>query len=222
MSDLELFPTINANIEEIIEREKAVDGEAVLLSEPENSTQADMFASNVKMEVKDVKGNYSHLDEARKKGHTTRQKKAEAKRIIKAEAKAIKDEEKRLRRVATVERNRVKARERYRAQKAKKDEEEERMDIIRLKKQKEIQQEKQITNQRYPNKQPIVKQLEQGMNFEKFAGYMMKYEGMKRDYAESRRQKSRPVVPEPSEFPANYPLAHLYKKNKSRVDFKDF
>ena len=73
MSDLELFPVINPNIEEIIERESAIDGENVSIPEEEERlSHKDIFSGdgekNVKMSVKEPvvkkpRGNYSHLAE---------------------------------------------------------------------------------------------------------------------------------------------------------------
>ena len=229
MSDLELFPVINPNIEEIIERENAVAGEDLVLDDEPAIGHNEIFSkSNVKLEVSDPidipkqakpKNKYPHLAEARKKGAETRKKKAELKRIAKAEAKAIKDEEKRLRREATQERNRVKARERYRNQKAKKDEQADLKEKIRLESEaKKEQQEREY--KRYhqrPHQQPS-----SAMSFDKFADYMMRYEGLKRQYAQSQAPKAVREPPK-SEFPANYPLAHIYQKNKNRkADFSNF
>lgn len=229
MSDLELFPVINPNIEEIIERENAVAGEDLVLDEEAVIGHNDIFSkSNVKLEVSDpidipptakqAKNKYPHLAEARKKGAETRKRKAELKRIAKAEAKAIKDEQKRLRREATQERNRVKARERYRNQKAKRDEQADLKEKIRLESQaKKEQQEREY--KRYHQKPP---QQPSGMSFDKFADYMMRYEGLKRQYAQSQAPKAVREPPK-SEFPANYPLAHIYQKNKNRkADFSNF
>ena len=210
MADLSLFPTINPNIEEIIEREASLDGENVIIEEEPQVGHNEIFTNkkNIKLEVK-KKGNYSHLAEARKKGAITRQRKAEAKRILKAEAKEIKDEEKRLRREATQERNRVKARERYRKQKAEKDEQTDIKESIRLRSQAKKDEAERIER----------------MDFEKFAGYMMRYEGLKREYAKSKEATRPPPVPikPPQEFPDNYPLAHIYAKNKNRkMDYSNF
>jgi len=224
MADLSLFPEINPNIEEIIEREQSIDGDEVIIDQEPELGHNDIFTNkkqNVKMEVAPKKDKYSHLVEARKKGAITRQKKAEAKRLLKAEAKAIKDEEKRVRREATTERNRVKARERYRREKSKKDEQEEIKEKIRLVSHAKKEKQEHQHRQQY-GKAPIPPKPE-GMNFEKFAGYMMRYEGLKREYAQTQ-VKSKPIpIPPPQEFPDNYPLSHLYGKNKNRkVDFSHF
>lgn len=242
MADLSLFPTINPNIEEIIERQESIDGENLVVDEaPEELSHNDIFGKkakeqNVKLEVSqpiDIpkpkrKGNYSHLAEARKKGAETRRRKAEAKKIAKAEAKAIKDEEKAKRRLATQERNRVKARERYRKEKATKDEQEELKERIRLESQKKKDLQERIDKQSYrrpQNRQPVPTPQNTAMSFEKFAGYMMQYEGMKKQFQqqqEANRRVQEPPKP-PQEFPDNYPLAHLYKKNKNRkTDFSHF
>ena len=224
MSDLDLFPVINPNIGEVIERESALNGEDLILDEEiQPSSHNEIFSKkNIKLEVsKPVpKEKYAHLAEARKKGALTRQKKAEVKRALKAEAKAIKDEEKRLRREATQERNRVKARERYRSQKVKKDEQSELKEKIRLESEAKKQQQ-EVEYKRYHSKpMPIPDPV--AMNFEKFAGYMMRYEGLKQQYAQQQKQPP-PISKQKSEFPEHYPLANLYKKNKNRkADFSNF
>ena len=231
MSDLSLFPEINPNIEEIIEREDALDGDDLIIDEEKELGHNDIFTNkkisknkNVKIEIAPKKDKYSHLVEARKKGAVTRQKKAELKRIAKAEAKAIKDEEKRLRREATTERNRVKARERYRREKAKKDEQSNLKEKIRLESHVKKERQEHQHRQHY-GKAPLPPKPE-GMNFEKFAGYMMRYEGLKRDYETSRKKRSAPIpIPQkpPQEFPDNYPLSHIYSKNRNRkADFSHF
>mgnify|MGYP003627490957 FL=1 len=243
MADLSLFPTINPNIEEIIERQEAIDGANLVVEEaPEELGHNDIFGKkakgtqNIKLEVTQPipipkptrKGNYSHLAEARKKGTLTRQRKAEAKRILKAEAKAIKDEEKRLRREATQERNRVKARERYRKQKATKDEQGELKEKIRLESQAKKDLQERIDKQSYrrpQNRQVAPSPESTGMSFEKFAGYMMQYEGMKQQFAQQQQARKRVQAPPKieKEFPDNYPLAHIYAKNKNRkADFSHF
>ena len=242
MADLSLFPTINPNIEEIIERQDAIDGENLVVDEePQELGHNDIFGKkpkeeNVKLEVSqpiDIpkpkrKGNYSHLAEARKKGAETRRRKAEAKRIAKAEAKAIKDEEKRVRRLATQERNRVKARERYRKQKAVKDEQADIKERMRLESQKKKDIQERVDRQSYrrpQNRQPPPTPQNTGMSFEKFASYMLQYEGMKKQFQQQQEtnKKVQPPPKPPQEFPDNYPLAHIYKKNKNRkADFSHF
>ena len=228
MSDLRLFPEINPNIEEIIEREQSIDGDEVIIDQEPELGHNDIFTNkkqnqNIKIQVAPKKDKYSHLVEARKKGAITRQKKAEAKRLLKAEAKAVKDEEKRVRREATTERNRVKERERYRREKSKKDEQSNIKERMRLeshaKKERQEDQQKAYN----PKRQVAPTPQNTGMNFEKFAGYMMRYEGLKREYAQTQ-VKSKPIpIPPPQEFPDNYPLSHLYGKNKNRkVDFSHF
>ena len=237
MSDLALFPVINPNIEEVIERENAIDGENLTIADPvmENRLEhKDIFSTsgekNIKISVNEepekAKPKYAHLAEARKKGAITRQKKAELKRIAKAEAKAIKDEEKRVRREATAERNRVKARERYRREKAKKDEQADIKEKMRLESQaKKEAQDKEYSKYHSGSRRPTPTPQNTGMTFEKFAGYMMQYEGMKQQFNQQQQQRQRQKAPEKpkGEFPDNYPLAHIYQKNKNRsADFSNF
>jgi hypothetical protein len=228
MADLSLFPEINPNIEEIIEREQSIDGDEVIIDQEPELGHNDIFTNkkqkqNIKIQVAPKKDKYSHLVEARKKGAITRQKKAEAKRLLKVEAKAVKDEEKRVRREATTERNRVKARERYRREKSKKDEQSDIKEKIRLESHAKKEKQEQQHRKHY-GKAPLPPKPE-GMNFEKFAGYMMRYEGLKREYEESQRKSAPIPIPQkpPQEFPDNYPLSHIYSKNKNRrADFSHF
>ncbi len=132
-----LFPEVNPNIDEIIEREKAVDPNNVIVDEKlgtdlqlkERTTEKDMFVKkkkvqfkddgeqrqikNVKMEVEEKPKKYSHLAAARQKGIETRRRKAAEKKALKEAEKAKKAEERAVRKAATMERNREKARERY-------------------------------------------------------------------------------------------------------------
>ena len=51
MADLSLFPTINPNIEEIIERQDAIDGENLVVEEePKELSHNDIFGKNAKTE----------------------------------------------------------------------------------------------------------------------------------------------------------------------------
>ena len=79
---------------------------------------------------------------------------------------------KRLRREATAERNRVKARERYRKQKAKKDEQAEIKERMRLESQKKKDLQEQVDRQSYRRPQNRIQQPShpgKGMDFEKSA-----------------------------------------------------
>ena len=125
-----LFPEVNPNIDEIIEREKAVDPNNVIVDEKlgtdlqlkERTTEKDMFVKkkkvqfkdtgkkNVKMEVEEKPKKYSHLAAARQKGIETRRRKAAEKKALKEAEKAKKAEERAERKAATMERNRQKAR----------------------------------------------------------------------------------------------------------------
>ncbi len=213
-----LFPEVNPNINELIEREKAIDGEEVLMTaDPaeEKTEQKDIFVTknkktkrNVKLEVgeKPKKDKYAHLAAARQKGIETRRRKAAERKAAKEAEKAKKQEERDARREATMERNRQKAKERYYKQKEKK---------------QNIPE--QIYKETKPpqNYQKMAQQAQNsGMDFNTFAKYMMKYENMKEAY---NKQKSKKKV-EPKKQPiktkpipqfnsTNYPLAHLYNPN---------
>ena len=221
-----LFPEINPNLDEIVELESVIDADDVLKDDVDfdkpKSTHAQIFkerkpTENVKLKVEDkpkdvVKKtrDYSHLAAARKKGAETRRRKAEEKRKAKAEAKAAKEEEKRLRKQATMERNREKARARYYKQKE-------------AKKNETIEVAKEIvetTKPKYQYKQQPPKP--NGMDFNTFAKYMMKYEGMKEAYNkqkaanQAKKQKQRkpqhiPRKEEPKKsfHPQHYPLANF-------------
>ena len=222
-----LFPEINPNLDEIVELESVIDADDVLKDDIDydkpKSTHAQIFnqkKQNVKLETKEIKPpsitkkktrDYSHLAEARKKGAETRRRKAEAKRVAKAEAKALKDEAKQKRKEATMERNRVKARARYYTQKDKKENE-------TIETAKEIVE---TTKPKYQYKQQPTKP--NGMDFNTFAKYMMKYEGMKEAYNKQKasKKKSKPVpIPKKEEasfHPQHYPamLSH-YTNPKAR------
>ncbi len=211
-----LFPEIIPNINEVIERENAIDGEEVLVTEApiENTKQKDIFVTknkiakkNIKLDVGEKKDKYAHLAAARQKGIETRRRKAAERKALKEAEKAKKQEEKNARREATMERNRQKAKARYY-------------------KQKEIKQnipEKIYKETKPPqNYEAMAKQAQSsGMDFNTFAKYMMKYENMKEAYNKTKsKKKVEPKKPQPiktkpiKQFNSpNYPLAHLYNPN---------
>lgn len=227
-----LFPEVNPNIDEIIEREKAVDPNNVIVDDKlnaelevkEKTAHKDIFVKkkkvsfensgekNVKMEVEEKPKKYSHLAAARQKGIETRRRKAAEKKAAKEAEKAKKAEERAARKAATMERNRQKARERYYKNKQKK------QDIP-----------KKIVEDTKPRS--LVKKIEQAQNqnnmdFNTFAKYMMKYEQMKEAYntqkkkaIEKKTEKNvKKKMPTSNYNSPNYPLAHLYNpqfRNKS-------
>tara|TARA_Y100000114_G_C11763482_1_gene331386 strand:- start:4604 stop:5299 length:696 start_codon:yes stop_codon:yes gene_type:complete len=215
-----LFPTVNPNINEVIEREKAIDGEEVIMEDEqpeEKSTQKDMFVNkktkpkkNVKFEVgekKEKKDKYAHLAAARQKGIETRRRKAAERKALKEAEKKRKEEERQAKREATMERNRQKAKERYYKQKQQKQN-------IPEKIYKETKPQR--------NQQNISQQVNNPanhMDFNTFAKYMMKYENMKEAYNKQKNKKTvekrEPVKtkPIPQYNSPNYPLAHLYNPN---------
>lgn len=225
-----LFPEINANLDEIVELESVIDADDVLKDDIDydkpKSTHAQIFKQkkqNVKLEVEDKPQpitkkktrDYSHLAAARKKGAETRRRKAEEKRAAKAEAKSIKDEAKIKRKEATMERNRVKARERYYKQKD-------------IKQNESIETAKEIvetTKPKYQYKQQP--QKPNGMDFNTFAKYMMKYEGMKEAYNKQKasKKKSKPVpIPKKEEqsfHPQHYPSL-LSKYTNPQARYKEW
>jgi len=223
-----LFPEVNPNIDEIIEREKAVDPNNVIVDEKlgtdlqlkERTTEKDMFVKkkkvqfkddgeqrqikNVKMEVEEKPKKYSHLAAARQKGIETRRRKAAEKKALKEAEKAKKAEERAERKAATMERNRQKARERY---------------------YKNKQNKKEIPKKIVQDTKPrgIINKMQQAQNqnnmdFNTFAKYMMKYEQMKEAYNTQKKKtvekktekKVEKKMPSNSYNSANYPLAHLY------------
>lgn len=222
-----LFPEINPNIDEIVEKENMIDGDEVVkdvnidFSAPK-STHKDIFMkTNIKVNVKEKeptdtetendvikeetkKDRYAHLAKARQKGIETRRKKAEEKRKIKEAEKLKKKEEREARKKATMERNRHNARQRYYRQKAEKTNVAEK-----------IVQDTNLTPIQKATKNPDTK----GMDFNTFAKYMMKYENMKEAY-HKQKQKSKPKpIPKkepekPSYHPPNYPLAHFAPHNR--------
>jgi hypothetical protein len=246
MSSLELFPEINPNLDEVAEEgenlkveieEKQVlkqkdifdmkyNKKELKQSRSVQETKVDEFKDQDKQSqpVEDPPGQvgksasskYSHLKAARAKGIITRQEKARIRREQKAEAKRLKDIEKQERRDATKERNRVKARERYRRLKAEKDDNKvsEPIDI--------------------PRKPQYIPNKERDMSFKQFSNYMMRYEEMKGHYKNYKNRKiqntkekvknEKILKQKPKkEFPDNYPLSHLYGKNRFKpTDFNNF
>lgn len=223
-----LFPTVNPNINEVIEREKAIDGEEVIMQEEqpeEKSTQKDMFVNkkikpkkNVKFEVgekKEKKDKYAHLAAARQKGIETRRRKAAERKALKEAEKKRKEEERQAKREATMERNRQKAKERYYKQKQKKQ-------SIPEKIYKETKPQPNYTN--------ITEQVNNTqMDFNTFAKYMMKYENMKEAYNKQKSKKKiepkkEPIKtkPIPQYNSPNYPLAHLYNPNLRNTNKYNF
>tara|TARA_R110001599_G_scaffold151774_1_gene336697 strand:+ start:2986 stop:3735 length:750 start_codon:yes stop_codon:yes gene_type:complete len=249
MSDLELFPTINPNLDEVAEEGENIKVE---IEEKQVLKQKDIFdlkhnkkglkqsqgvqetevsdlinkdkqsqrVSNIQIAARNSASStddkYPHLKEARAKGIITRKEKARIRREEKAEAKRLKDIEKQERRDATKERNRVKARERYRRIKAEKDEKKasEPIDI--------------------PRKPQYIPKQERDMSFKQFSNYMMRYEEMKGHYKTYKNKKlqnhkektknAKILQQKPKkEFPDNYPLSHLYGKNRFKpTDFNNF
>ena len=231
-----LFPEIDPNINETLERQKAIDGENVIVEDKlehidKKSTQKDMFLKkriskkesgekNVKFEVDEIEKNekitspkkdkYAHLAKARQKGIETRRRKAEERRLKKAEEKAKKEEARRLKREATMERNRQKAKERYYKQKAQK------------KTDKQEVMEHIVSDTKPKGTKQMMKMAQNAnMDFNTFAKYMMKYEQMKEAYNDHKKKKKEEkskkaekealkTKPSPSFNSPNYPLAHLY------------
>jgi hypothetical protein len=226
-----MFPAANPNIDEVIKKEDCIDGEAVAQEHIEMKVEpikeSDIFMKPVKNNVRlDVKPknvkvkkqrDYSHLAKARAKGAEVRKAKAEARRLKKAEEKAEKDRIKAERRAATAERNRQRAKDRY------------------YEKKKQAHKEpatKPVNIPVAPAGPALAPPIQQGMDFNTFANYMLKYENMKKRYKdavdaqtaqkEKKRQEAirkKDVKKEPAYHPANYPLAHLYnphlRKNKT-------
>ena len=222
-----LFPEVNPNIDEIIEREKAVDPNNVIVEDKlnadlevkEKTGHKDIFVKkkkvqfkdngekNVKIEVEEKPKKYSHLAAARQKGIETRRRKAAEKRAAKEAEKAKKAEERAARKAATMERNRQKARERY---------------------YKNKQSKKEIPQKIVEDTKPrgVINKMQQAQNqnnmdFNTFAKYMMKYEQMKEAYntqkkkaIEKKAEKNvKKKMPTNSYNSPNYPLAHLYNPN---------
>ena len=232
-----LFPEINPNVEELIEKENSIDPDEIIkddldYSKPKTKAK-DIFMKpsrqNIKLKVKEPtdtiveedikpkKDRYAHLARARQKGIETRKRKAEEKRKAKAEAKSIKDEEKRLRKEATAERNRVNARNRYYKQKEAKQNVAEKI----------VEKTKPIPKQSI--KAPVRPQNNGNMDFNTFAKYMMKYEEMKDAYNKQKakpksiksKPKSIPEKPKPSYHPKNYPL-NMYAPTNRYKEFNGF
>ena len=222
-----LFPEINPNVEELVERDNAIDSENVIVENIDNKTEVkNMFVNkknnkrsspiikkNIKLEIKneddtkelikvasgEKKDKYAHLNAARQKGIETRKRKAEERKALKEAEKLEKQKIKDERKKATMERNRQKARERYYKEKEKK---------------KTVPQ-KIINDTEIRGMNKVLQKTNNNMDFNTFAKYMMKYENMKEAY---NKQKTKPVPKKVVEkvekkksyHSANYPLAHLY------------
>tara|TARA_R110000803_G_scaffold50583_1_gene104822 strand:- start:4105 stop:4857 length:753 start_codon:yes stop_codon:yes gene_type:complete len=250
MSDLELFPTINPNLDELVEPEKNI---VMKVEDKRHLKQNDIFDSKY-LNKKEVKGTktggktkvlkelppkeptqrvqpcqqdqgksaslekYPHLKAARAKGIVTRKEKARIRREAKEEAKKLKDIEKQERREATKERNRVKARDRYRRIKAEKD------------------ATKPIDIPIARKKQYIPNSVDK-LSFTDFSNYMMRYEDIKGKWEKQQKLKKQQTIDRDKnlkihkktteklkkEFPDNYPLSHLYGKNRFKTaDFNNF
>jgi len=173
-----MFPAANPNIDEVIKKEDCIDGEAVAQEHIEMKVEpikeSDIFMKPVKNNVRlDVKPknvkvkkqrDYSHLAKARAKGAEVRKAKAEARRLKKAEEKAEKDRIKAERRAATAERNRQRAKDRY----------------YEKKKQAHKEPETKPVNIPVAPAKPVAPSIQQGMDFNTFANYMLKYENMRK------------------------------------------
>lgn len=219
-----MFPAANPNIDEVIKKEDCIDGEAVsqehIEMKVEPIKESDIFMkptkNNVRLDVKPKnvkvkkKRDYSHLAKARAKGAEVRKAKAEARRLQKAKEKEEKDRIKAAKKEASAERNRQRAKDRYYAKK------------------KDAHKTQPVNIPVAPSK-AVAPGLTNGMDFNTFANYMLKYENMKKRYKdavdiqtaekERKRQEAirkKDVKKEPSYHPANYPLAHLYNPNNRR------
>ena len=242
-----LFPEINPNIDEIIEKENCVDKEEVLkedldFSKPKTS-HSEIFMKkkqNIKLKVKEptdtitesdvkkskpAKDRYAHLAKARQKGIETRRRKAEEKRKAKAEEKAKKAEEREARKRATAERNRESARQRYYKQKAEKQNVAQKI-VDDISSKEEVEKIKYIRKNKQLPKEPV---KPNGMDFNTFAKYMMKYEQMKDAYNKQKtKTKPKPIPvkkeekPKENQYhPPNYPLS-MYAPTNRYKEFSGF
>ncbi len=235
-----LFPEINPNVDELIEKEDAIDKEEIIKDDDMNYTapktsHSDIFMKskgNIKMKIKEPtdtitetdvkpkKGRYAHLAKARQKGIETRKRKAEEKRKAKEVEKAKKLEEREARKKATADRNREKARARYYKQKEK---------------NKTTNVAKNIVEKTNVPVNRQIKAPNQGnMDFNTFARYMMKYEEMKDAYHKAKKPKppkTKPItIPKKpknknnekvSYHPPNYPL-NMFAPNNRYREFTGF
>lgn len=227
-----LFPEINPNVEELVQKDNALDGENVIVESVEQKTEVkDMFVNkknkiikkNIKFQIKDdgeknveikkdknveiKKDKYSHLKAARQKGIETRRKKAAERKALKEAEKLEKQKLRDERKKATMERNRQKARERYYKEKEKK---------------KTIPQ-KIINDTEIRGINKVMQKTDNNMDFNTFAKYMMKYENMKEAYNKQKtktiqKKVEQKVEKKKSYHSANYPLAHLYNPQFRNTD----
>ena len=233
-----LFPEINPNIDELVEKEDMIASDEVIKDDDMDystpkTNHNDIFIGsnqkrNVKLKVKEPtdtitqsdiepkpkKDRYAHLAKARQKGIETRSRKAEEKKRLKELEKAKKAEERQARKQATAERNRENARKRYYKQKESK------QNVAR-----------KIVEDTKPPPMNSIKARptpNNNMDFNTFAKYMMKYETMKDAYNKHKNKtKAIPIPkkkPEPKKeeyHPKHYPLS-MYAPTNRYKEFTGF
>ena len=231
-----MFPKPVDNVEEVINKESCIDGEAVSEEKIIESLKVnpisknDIFMKpkkrkeNIVLKVEDgekKKDRYAHLAEARKKGAETRRLRAIDRKAKKDEEKEEKQRKKEEKKKASVERNRQRARDRYYGKKAEK----ETNSKILTKEGTLNVKSKPINIPRMPESRQTAKE----MDFNTFASHMLKYENMKQRYfneAQKRKQDTikqqriQEIKKPPEYHPKNYPLSNIYNPaNRKNTSF---
>lgn len=216
----DLLMDINPNLDEIIAEENAVadteNGEEhITLQKEEVADHDDVFQDTQPKRV-------SPPNDEKKRGTATQRRpkglSREERAKIKEEEARKKFEEKQKKREETAQRNRERARLRYYEQKEKKAKEEE----LKKKVEKEIpkkiveETEKKMNNFQ---KQEVKQKVNNNMDFNTFANYMIKYETMKdhfKNQAKKEHEQKKPVEPaKPKYHPDNYPVHSIYRNKRT-------
>lgn len=235
-----MFPKPVKDVEDVINKESCIDGEAVSEEKIVESLKVNPIRKdeifmkpkkrkeNIVLKVEDGRpavekksDRYAHLAEARKKGAETRRLKAierKAKKDAEKEEKQRKKEEKKK---ASIERNRQRARDRYYGKKAEK----ETKNKILTKDGTLNVKSKPINIPRMPeSRQTFAKE----MDFNTFASHMLKYENMKQRYFNMAQQRKQDTIKQqriqeikkPEYHPKNYPLSNIYNPaNRKNTSF---
>lgn len=207
----DLLMDINPNLDEIIAEENAVadtdNGEEhITLQKEEVADHEEVF--------QDTQPKAKAKKPTKPKG-LSREERAK----IKEEEARRKFEEKQKKREETAQRNRERARLRYYEQKEKKAKE------VEMKKKVEKEIPKKIveeTEKKMNNfqRQEVKQKVNNEMDFNTFANYMIKYETMKEHFKnqakkEQEQKKPKEEPAKPKYHPDNYPVQSIYRNKRS-------
>lgn len=185
----ELFCKVDPNIDKKLEAEHAK--EAVAVEDKADVKPCELPTASKETDV---------FAEPPPKPLTDRQLKAAEKKRLKEEEKQQKALAREKKRQEGIERNRVRARERYYQQQAEKE-------LAKKQKEKEIN-EKIVADTKSRDKFPT---KDNSLDFNTFAGYMLKYENLKLAYKEQIAKETKlkeSQAPKTPYHPPNYPLGN--------------